>query len=101
MGEHGNCCTCEISLMTTGVGQINLQEVIHGKIQKRIVATTGRPARGDLRRHVAFRSPLHRGAGLLFFKDGQVVDQVVGVVSKQVIAEKLSALVDEGAILRN
>jgi len=38
---------------------------------------------------------------LLFFKDGQVVDQVVGVVSKQVIAEKLSALVDEGAIVRN
>jgi len=38
---------------------------------------------------------------LLFFKDGQVADQVVGVVSKQVITEKLSALVDEGAIVRN
>ena len=38
---------------------------------------------------------------LLFFKDGQVADQVVGVVSKQVITEKLGALVDEGAILRN
>ncbi len=35
---------------------------------------------------------------LLFFKDGQVVDEIVGVVSKQVITEKLGALADEGAI---
>ena len=38
---------------------------------------------------------------LLFFKDGHVVDQLVGVVSKQAITEKLGALVDEEAILRN
>ena len=30
----------------------------HGKIQKRIAATTGRPGRGNVRRRVAFRSPL-------------------------------------------
>ena len=30
---------------------------------------------------------------LLFFKDGQVVDQVVGAVPKKGIAEKLNALV--------
>ena len=30
---------------------------------------------------------------LLFFKDGEVVDQLVGVVSKQLIADKLTALV--------
>ncbi len=29
---------------------------------------------------------------LLFFKDGQVVDQVVGVIPKKGIAEKLNAL---------
>ena len=29
---------------------------------------------------------------LLFFKDGQVVDQVVGAVPKKGIAEKLNAL---------
>lgn len=29
---------------------------------------------------------------LLFFKDGKVVDQVVGVVPKRVLAEKLDAL---------
>jgi len=32
---------------------------------------------------------------LLFFKDGQVVDQLVGVVSKQVIIDKLNALAAE------
>jgi len=32
---------------------------------------------------------------LLFFKDGEVVDQLVGVVSKQLIADKLNALVAE------
>jgi thioredoxin 1 len=32
---------------------------------------------------------------LLFFKDGQVVDQSVGVVRKEAIAEKLNTLVQE------
>ena len=32
---------------------------------------------------------------LLFFKDGQVVDQIVGVLPKQAIANKLSALLEE------
>jgi thioredoxin 1 len=30
---------------------------------------------------------------LLLFKDGQIVDQAVGVVAKQVLVEKLHALV--------
>ena len=38
---------------------------------------------------------------LLFFKDGQVVDQLVGTASKKVIADKLDALLREEAILRN
>ncbi len=36
---------------------------------------------------------------LLFFKDGEVVDQLVGVVSKQLIADKLNALVAEEVAL--
>ena len=31
---------------------------------------------------------------LLFFKDGRVVDQVIGVAPKKVIADKLEALYD-------
>ena len=38
---------------------------------------------------------------LLFFKDGEVVDQLVGVVSKQLIADKLNALVAEEVALTN
>ncbi|MDA2927245.1 thioredoxin [Acidobacteria bacterium AH-259-G07] len=38
---------------------------------------------------------------LLFFKDGQVVDRVVGAASKKVIADKLDALLREDAILHN
>ncbi len=34
---------------------------------------------------------------LLYFKDGQVVDQIVGVASKKVLAEKLEALVGQPA----
>ena len=34
---------------------------------------------------------------LLVFKDGQVVDQAIGVVPKQVLAEKLRALVSSAA----
>jgi thioredoxin 1 len=33
---------------------------------------------------------------LLFFKDGKVVDQVVGVVPKQVLVDKLQALILAG-----
>ena len=36
---------------------------------------------------------------LLFFKDGEVVDQLVGIVSKQLIADKLNALVAEEVAL--
>ncbi len=38
---------------------------------------------------------------LLFFKDGEVVDQLVGIVSKQLIADKLNALVAEEVALAN
>ena len=33
---------------------------------------------------------------LLFFKDGQVVDQVVGAASKKLLADRLNALLNEG-----
>jgi thioredoxin 1 len=36
---------------------------------------------------------------LLFFKQGQVVDQVVGVVPKQVLVDKLNALFESDATL--
>jgi len=36
---------------------------------------------------------------LLFFKDSEVVDQLVGVVSKQLIADKLNALIAEEVAL--
>ncbi len=36
---------------------------------------------------------------LLFFKDSEVVDQLVGVVSKQLIADKLNSLVVEEVAL--
>ncbi len=36
---------------------------------------------------------------LLFFKDGQVVDQLVGMASKQQIADKLDTLTQEEAAL--
>ena len=35
---------------------------------------------------------------LLFFKDGEVTDQVVGAASKQVLAEKLEGLLAAGAL---
>ncbi len=38
---------------------------------------------------------------LLFFKAGEVVDQLVGVVSTQLIADKLNALVAEEVALAN
>ena len=34
---------------------------------------------------------------LLFFKDGRVVDQLIGAASKKVLAEKLEALVEQPA----
>ena len=38
---------------------------------------------------------IHSIPTLLFFKDGRVVDRVVGVVSKKVLAEKLNSLVQK------
>lgn len=35
---------------------------------------------------------------LLFFKDGQAVDRVVGVVSKKVLSEKLNALLQSETV---
>jgi len=38
---------------------------------------------------------------LLFFKDGQVVDQVIGIAPKKVIAEKLDSLITEQVLVYN
>ena len=38
---------------------------------------------------------------LLFFKDGQVVDQVIGIAPKKVIAEKLNSLITEQVLVYN
>ncbi len=42
---------------------------------------------------LAERFSIHSIPSLLFFKDGKEVDRVTGVVSKEVLAEKLTALV--------
>ena len=39
---------------------------------------------------------IHSIPTLLFFKEGQVVDKVVGVVSKKVLMEKLNSLLQTG-----
>lgn len=36
---------------------------------------------------------------LLFFKDGQVIDRVVGIASKKVLAEKLTGLLQNSSTL--
>ena len=38
---------------------------------------------------------------LLFFKDGQIVDQVIGTTPKKVIAEKLDSLFTEQVLVYN
>ncbi len=38
---------------------------------------------------------------LLFFKDGQIVDQVIGITPKKVIAEKLDSLITEQVLVYN
>ncbi len=38
---------------------------------------------------------------LLFFKDGQIVDQVIGITPKEVIAEKLDSLFTEQVLIYN
>ncbi len=46
-------------------------------------------------------TPMHFGIRsiptLLFFKDGQVVDQVIGAASKKILTDKLEALVAQHA----
>jgi len=38
---------------------------------------------------------------LLFFKDGQIVDRVIGITPKEVIAEKLDSLFTEQVLVYN
>lgn len=38
---------------------------------------------------------------LLFFKDGQIVDQVMGITPKEIIAEKLNTLFAEQVLVYN
>ena len=47
----------------------------------------------DEQPHLAVRYGIRSIPALLIFKDGQVVDQAVGVVPKQVLAEKLRTVV--------
>ena len=47
--------------------------------------------------HLAAQYGIRSIPTVLLFKEGQVVDQTVGVVSKQVLAEKLRALVSAAA----
>jgi thioredoxin 1 len=42
--------------------------------------------------HLAVQYGIRSIPTLLLFKDGQIVDQMVGVVSKQVLVDKLNAL---------
>ena len=48
---------------------------------------------------LAERFAIHSIPSLLFFKDGKEVDRVTGVVSKEVLAEKLTALVRKRAVV--
>ncbi len=50
----------------------------------------------DSNAHVAAQYEIHSIPSLLLFKDGEVVDRVVGVVPKRVLADKLNRLVQEG-----
>ena len=47
--------------------------------------------------HLAAQYSIRSIPTVLLFTEGQVVDQTVGVVSKQVLAEKLRALVSAAA----
>ena len=46
----------------------------------------------DQNAHVAAQYGIRSTPTLLFFKDGQIVDQVVGVVPKRVVEDKLQLL---------
>ncbi len=48
---------------------------------------------------LAERFAIHSIPSLLFLKDGKEVDRVTGVVSKEVLAEKLAALVGKHAVV--
>lgn len=50
----------------------------------------------DRNAHVAAQYGIRSIPTILLFKDGHVVDHVVGVVPKRVLAEKLSALLQRG-----
>ena len=48
---------------------------------------------------LAERFSIHSIPSLLFFEDGKEVDRVTGVVSKEVLAEKLAALVQKRTVV--
>ncbi len=48
---------------------------------------------------LAERFAIHSIPSLLFFEDGKEVDRVTGVVSKEVLAEKLAALVQKHTVV--
>ena len=48
---------------------------------------------------LAERFAIHSIPSLLFFKDGKEVDRVTGVVSKEVLAEKLTVLVRKRTVV--